>query len=51
MKDGSNYKWSNIPNSDATAALEAAQAAQNTANNKRRIFTVQPTGPYDVGDL
>lgn len=51
MKDGNNYKWSAIPNSDAAAALAAANAAQTTANSKRRIFTAQPTTPYDKGDL
>ena len=55
MKEGTDpnytWKWLAIPDSDAAAALAAAQQAQNTANNKKRIFTIQPTGPYDVGDL
>ena len=51
MEDGSNYKWQPIPDSDATAALAAAQDAQTMANSKRRIFTTQPTPPYDEGDL
>ena len=51
MEDSSNYKWQPIPDSDATAALAAAQDAQTMANSKRRIFTTQPTPPYDEGDL
>ena len=39
----------------AQAAAEAAQSTANTANttaqSKGRIFVVQPTPPYDVGDL
>ena len=51
LKNGSTYSWQQIPDSDAAAALAAAQNAQNTANNKRRIFTATPTVPYDKGDL
>ena len=45
------YLWQQIPDSDAAAALAAAQNAQDTADGKRRIFIVQPNPPYDRGDL
>ena len=51
MQSGNTYEWHQIPDSDASAALELAQNAQNIANSKRRIFTTTPTVPYDVGDL
>ena len=35
----------------AAAAQSAANAANTTAQSKGRIFVVQPTPPYDVGDL
>lgn len=35
----------------AADAQEAAEAAQQVAHTKRRVFTVRPTPPYDVGDL
>ena len=45
------YSWTQIPDSAAAAALSAAQDAQATADGKRRVFTSQPTTPYDIGDL
>ena len=45
------YQWIQISDSDVTAALANAAAAQDTADKKRRVFTAQPYGPYDVGDL
>lgn len=37
---------------DAVAPIsEAAKEAARTADSKRRVFTSQPTPPYDVGDL
>lgn len=45
------YQWIQIADSDVTKALADAAAAQDTADNKRRVFTIQPYGPYDVGDL
>lgn len=51
MKSNSTYAWQQIPDSDAAAALAAAQNAQSLANSKRRIFATTPTVPYDVGDL
>lgn len=32
-------------------AYEIASQAMDVADGKRRIFTIQPTAPYDVGDL
>ena len=37
--------------SAADSASVAAGLAQSAANSKRRVFTVQPTPPYDPGDL
>lgn len=37
--------------SDLTTTNANVTTAQNTANAKRRVFTAQPTTPYDVGDL
>ena len=51
LENNGTYSWQQIPDSDAAAALAAAQDAQTTANGKRRIFTAQPTTPYDIGDL
>lgn len=50
-KDGATWKWQVVQDTDITKALAAAEKAQNTANNKRRVFVVQPTPPYDIGDL
>ena len=51
MKDGNNYVWVQLSDSDIAAALAAAQTAQDTADHKRRVFITQPVPPYDVGDL
>ncbi len=51
VKDGSSWKWTPIADSDAVKALLQAAQAQDTADNKRRIFVVEPTPPYDVGDM
>ena len=45
------YSWQRITDVDVTKALADAKSAQDTADGKRRVFTVQPTPPYDVGDL
>lgn len=45
------YQWIRVSDEDMAAALAAAAAAQDTADSKRRVFTTQPLGPYDVGDL
>jgi hypothetical protein len=46
-----NYSWTEINDTDITAALAAAAAAQDTADGKRRVFVSQPVPPYDIGDL
>lgn len=48
---GGVYSWAQISDTDITLALQKAQQAQDTADGKRRVFTVQPVTPYDVGDL
>ena len=45
------YSWEHIVDKDLTDALALANAAKDTADSKRRIFVVQPTPPYDNGDL
>lgn len=51
--DDTNHQWSwgRITDVDVTKALADAAKAQDTADHKRRIFVVQPTPPYDQGDL
>ena len=43
--------WKKVTDSGIQNALNAASTAQDTADGKRRVFTVTPTPPYDVGDL
>ena len=50
-KEGTAYKWVEISDSAIASAMQAAAAAQDTADGKRRVFVTQPTTPYDVGDL
>ena len=50
-KTGSTYSWSQMSDSGVAAALEAAAKAQDTADEKRRIFVSTPYPPYDKGDL
>ena len=45
------YQWTPITDSAVTEALQKANDAQDTADGKRRVFVVEPTVPYDVGDL
>lgn len=45
------YSWQRVTDTDITKALADAQKAQDTADQKRRVFYNQPTVPYDVGDL
>lgn len=49
--DGNNYVWKEITDTDIQAAMDAANKAQDTADNKRRVFFSQPVPPYDSGDL
>ena len=51
MYSGGAWTWLQIKDTDITAALQNAKKAQDTANGKRRTFLVQPTPPYDVGDI
>lgn len=46
-----NYSWVQVRDSKITEVLAIANAAQDTADHKRRIFVRQPTTPYDNGDL
>lgn len=45
------YGWLKITDSDVTEALALANSAQDTADNKRRVFIAQPEPPYENGDL
>lgn len=45
------YSWQRITDTDVTKALNDAKNAQDTADNKRRVFYNTPTPPYDPGDL
>lgn len=49
--DNITYGWTQIGDSSIIAVMAQAAAAQDTADGKRRVFTSQPTTPYDVGDL
>lgn len=49
--DNNVYSWERIKDEDITSALSIANAAQDTADGKRRIFMGQPVPPYDNGDL
>ena len=50
-KDGNIYKWTIITDTDIAKALSDARMAQETANGKMKVFSVQPTTPYQVGDI
>lgn len=45
------YSWQRITDTDVTKALADAKTAQDTADQKRRVFYTQPAPPYDAGDL
>ena len=45
------YSWENFDDPDIKAALDAASTAQDTADGKRRVFSVTPKPPYDEGDM
>ena len=45
------YSWEKLTDSDVTQALAIANAAQDTADSKRRVFVTEPVPPYDVGDV
>lgn len=50
-KEGSTYNWIIITDTDIAKALSDARMAQETANGKMKVFSVQPTTPYQVGDI
>lgn len=50
IEDGS-YSWEKIKDNDVVEALAIANAAKDTADNKRRVFVAKPVPPYDSGDL
>jgi hypothetical protein len=45
------YSWEQIESSLMSEILSMANAAKDTADNKRRVFVNKPTPPYDRGDL
>lgn len=49
--DNATYSWIKITDNDVTQALAIANSAKDTADSKRRVFVVEPTTPYDCGDL
>lgn len=52
MKTGEDeFEWTLIQDSDIQNALTTANNAQDTADNKRRVFVTTPVPPYDIGDL
>ena len=46
-----DYFWNQVADSDAVKALQDAAKAQDTADQKRRVFVTTPYPPYDVGDM
>ena len=50
-KDGNTYKWTIITDTDIAKALSDASKAQETADGKMKVFSAQPTPPYQVGDI
>ena len=46
-----DFEWVQLTDDAISQALSIAQNAKDTADNKRRVFVVQPYPPYDVGDL
>ena len=50
-KDGNTYKWTIIADIDIAKALSDASKAQETADGKMKVFSTQPTPPYQVGDI
>ena len=50
-KNQSTYLWQLVQDQDVIKALNNAAKAQDTADNKRRVFYATPVPPYDKGDL
>ncbi len=51
FKKGNKWNWEQVLDPEVSEAMEKAQAAQDTADGKRRTFVTTPKVPYDVGDL
>ena len=51
FKKDNVWTWDLVLDPEVNQALEQAQAAQDTADGKRRVFVTTPKAPYDVGDL
>lgn len=51
IKNGTVYSWQELQDSEVAQALALANDALALAKTKRRVFTVQPTTPYEVADL
>lgn len=49
--DNNVYQWNQLTDDAAARALAIANAAQDTADSKRRVFVVEPIPPYDAGDI
>lgn len=49
--ENETYYWTQIHDDAISEALRIANEAQDTADNKRRVFLQQPVPPYDAGDL
>lgn len=45
------WQWLENKDPDIKKAMEAAEAAKDTADGKRRTFVTTPVPPYDEGDL
>lgn len=50
-QDSNAYKWTIITDTDIAKALSDASKAQETADGKMKVFSTQPTPPYQVGDI
>jgi hypothetical protein len=50
-KDRNTYKWTIITDTDISKALSDASKAQETADGKMKVFSTQPTPPYQLGDI
>ncbi|NJN27146.1 MAG: hypothetical protein HC819_14795 [Cyclobacteriaceae bacterium] len=51
VKSGTTYFWQELQDGEVAQALAVANNALALAGTKRRIFTVQPYTPYEIGDL
>lgn len=50
-EDNGYFGWVRIKDQDLSEALAIAEAAKDTADDKRRVFITTPSPPYDEGDL